>query len=43
MAERHPLRNPQVMREIRDVHSFFRKEGLRVKNNQPIVPHTAIS
>jgi hypothetical protein len=30
------------MKTIRDVHSFFQEECLKVENNQPILPHTAI-
>jgi hypothetical protein len=30
------------MKAIRDVHSFFQEESFKIKNNQPILPHTAI-
>jgi hypothetical protein len=36
MAKRHPIRNSQFTKTIRDVHSFFQEESLKRKNNQPI-------
>jgi len=42
MARRHPIRNSQFLKYIRDVHSFFQEESLKIKNNQPILPHTVI-
>jgi hypothetical protein len=30
------------MRAIRDVHSFFQEESFKIRNNQPVLPHTAI-
>jgi hypothetical protein len=30
------------MKAIRDVHSFFPEESLLVKNNHPVLSHTAI-
>jgi hypothetical protein len=42
MAKRHPIRNSQFMKAIRDVHYFFQEESFKIKNNQPILPHTAI-
>jgi hypothetical protein len=42
MAERHPVRRSQCMKAIRDVHSFFQEESFKIRNNQPILPHTAI-
>jgi hypothetical protein len=30
------------MKAIGDVHSFFQEESLKIKNNQPILVHTAI-
>jgi hypothetical protein len=41
MAKRHPVRNYQFIKAIRDVHSFF-QEDLQNKNNQQVLPHTAI-
>jgi hypothetical protein len=34
MAERHPVRNSQFMKAIRDVHSFFQEESLNIRNNK---------
>jgi hypothetical protein len=42
MAKIHPIRNSQFAKAIRDVHSFFQEESFKIKNNQPILPHTAI-
>jgi hypothetical protein len=33
MAKRHPVRNSQFMKAIRDVHSFFQEEGLIIIEN----------
>jgi hypothetical protein len=41
MAKRH-VKNSHFMKAIRDVHSFFQEESLKVRNNQPVLPHTAI-
>jgi hypothetical protein len=42
MAKRHPARNSQFMKVIRDVHSFFQEEIFKIRNNQQVLPHTAI-
>jgi hypothetical protein len=42
MAKRHPVRNSQFMKAIGDVHSFFQEESFQIRNNQPVLPHTAI-
>jgi hypothetical protein len=42
MAKRHPVRNSQFMKAIRDVHSFFEEESFEIRNNQQVLPHTAI-
>jgi hypothetical protein len=42
MAKSHSIRNSQFTKAIRDVHSFFQKESFKIKNNQPILPYTAI-
>jgi hypothetical protein len=42
MAERHPVRNFQYIKAIRDVHSFFQEESFKIRNNQQVLPHTAI-
>jgi hypothetical protein len=42
MAKIHPVRNAQFMKAIRDVHSYFREERFKIKNNQQVLPHTAI-
>jgi hypothetical protein len=36
MAKRHPVRNSQFMKAIRDVHSFFQEESFTIRNNQPV-------
>jgi hypothetical protein len=41
MAKRHPVRNSQFMKAIRDVHSFFQEESFKIRNDQ-VLPHTAI-
>jgi hypothetical protein len=30
------------MKAIRNAHSFFQEEGLQIKNNHPVLPHTAV-
>jgi hypothetical protein len=35
-AKRHPVRNSQFMKAIRDVHSFFQEESFRIRSNQPV-------
>jgi hypothetical protein len=42
MTKRHPVRNSQFMKAIRDVHSFFQEESFKIRNNQQVLPHTAI-
>jgi hypothetical protein len=42
MAKRHPVRNSQFMMAIRGVHSFFQEESFKIRNNQQVLPHTAI-
>jgi hypothetical protein len=41
MVKRHPVRNSQFMKAVRDVHSFFQEESFKL-NNQQVLPHTAI-
>jgi hypothetical protein len=36
MAKRHPVRNSQFMKDIRDVHSFFQEESFNIRNDQPV-------
>jgi 3-deoxy-D-manno-octulosonic-acid transferase len=36
MAERHPVRNSQFMKAIRDVHSSFQEESFKIRSNQPV-------
>jgi hypothetical protein len=36
MAKRHPVRNSQFMKAIRDVHAFFQEESFKIRNNQPV-------
>jgi hypothetical protein len=40
-AKRHPVRDSQFMKAIRDVHSFFQEESFNI-NNQQVLLHTAI-
>jgi hypothetical protein len=42
MAKRHPVRNSQFMKAIRDNLSFFQEESFKIRNNQQVLPHTAI-
>jgi hypothetical protein len=42
MAKRYPVRNSQFMKAIRNVHSLFQEEIFKIRNNQPVLPHTAI-
>jgi hypothetical protein len=42
MAKRHPVRNSQFMKAIRDVQSFFQEESFKIRNNQQVLLHTAI-
>jgi hypothetical protein len=42
MAKRHPVRNSQFMKAIRDVLSLFQEESFKIRNNQQLLPHTAI-
>jgi hypothetical protein len=36
MAKRHPVRNSQFMKAIRDVQYFFQEESFKIRNNQPV-------
>jgi hypothetical protein len=36
MAKRHPVRNSQFMRAVRDVHSSFQEESFKIRSNQPV-------
>jgi hypothetical protein len=42
MAKRHPVRNSQFIKAIRDVLSFFQEESFNIRNDEQILPHTAI-
>jgi hypothetical protein len=42
MAKRHPVRNSQFMKAIREVHSFFQEESFKIRHNQQVLPQTAI-
>jgi hypothetical protein len=42
MAKRLPVRNSQFMKAIRHVHSFLQEESFKIRNNQQVLPHTAI-
>jgi hypothetical protein len=37
MAKRHPVRNSEFMKAIRDVHSFFQEESFKLRSNQPVL------
>jgi hypothetical protein len=39
MDKRHPVRNSQFMKAIRDVHSFFQDESFKIRNNQQVLQH----
>jgi hypothetical protein len=32
MAKRHPVRNSQFVKAIRDVHSLFQEESFKIRN-----------
>jgi hypothetical protein len=36
MDKRHPVRKSQLMKVIRDVHSFFQEESFKIRSNQPV-------
>jgi 3-deoxy-D-manno-octulosonic-acid transferase len=36
MAKRHPVRNSQFMKVIRDVHYFFQEESFNIRNSQAV-------
>jgi hypothetical protein len=36
MAKINPVRSSQIMKSIRDVHSFFQEESFKIRSNQPI-------
>jgi hypothetical protein len=42
MAEEHHIRNSDIMKAIRDVHSFIQEETLKIKSNHPLVLHKVI-
>jgi hypothetical protein len=42
MANRHPMRNSLLIKAITGVHSYFQEESFKIRNNQPVLPHTAI-
>jgi hypothetical protein len=42
ITKRHPVRNSQFMKAIRDVHSFFQEESFKIRNNQQVLQHTAM-
>jgi hypothetical protein len=42
VAKRHPVRNSQFIKAIRDVHSFFQEESFKISNNKQVLQHTAI-
>jgi hypothetical protein len=37
MAKRHPVRNSQFMKAIRDVQSLFQEESFKIRNNQQVL------
>jgi hypothetical protein len=42
MAKRHPVRTSQFMKAMIDAHSYFQEESFKIRNNQPVLPYTAI-
>jgi hypothetical protein len=42
MSKRHPKRNSQFIKVIGDVYYFFEEETFKIKNNLPVIPHTAM-
>jgi hypothetical protein len=36
MAKRHPVRNSQFMKAVRDVHYLFQEESFNIRNSQPV-------
>jgi hypothetical protein len=36
MAKRHPVRNSQFMKAVRDIYSFFQEESFKIRNNQQV-------
>jgi hypothetical protein len=36
MAKRHPVKNSQFMKVIRDVYSLFQEENFKIRSNQPV-------
>jgi hypothetical protein len=42
ITKRHPVRNSQFMKAIRDVNFFFQEESFKIRNNQQVLLHTAI-
>jgi hypothetical protein len=42
MSERHPVKDSRYMKAIRDVHSAYQEVSLKIKNNRPLIPHTAV-
>jgi hypothetical protein len=42
MANRYPVRNSQFIKATRDVHSYFQEESFKIRNNQQVLPQSAI-
>jgi hypothetical protein len=38
---KHPERNSQYVKAIRELRSSFQEESLKIKNKHTILPHTA--
>jgi hypothetical protein len=36
MAKRHPVRNSEFIKAIRDVHTFCQEENFKIRCNQPV-------
>jgi hypothetical protein len=36
MAKRHPVRNSQFMKAVRDIYSFFQEESFNIRKSQPV-------
>jgi hypothetical protein len=36
VTKRHPVKNSQLMKVIKDVHSFFQEESFKIRSNQAV-------
>jgi hypothetical protein len=42
IAKRHPVRNSQFMKAIRDVHSYFQEESFKIRNDLQVLPQERV-